>query len=226
MCMNLRKILTLSVICFLFFCINSFAHLTQEVKTVNKNPILNKFQEDENVQQIICVNFVENSNAIFKMYARDKEQGNGWKLILATDAFVGKNGLGKDKEGDLKTPAGEFNITQAFGIQENPGTKLKYIRVNKDLYACDENCKYYNQIIDSVETNHDCKGEHLIEYSPQYNYALCIDFNPQNIYPMGSNIFIHVKGQKDYTAGCIAIDEESMITVLKNSTNKTKVIIY
>jgi L,D-peptidoglycan transpeptidase YkuD (ErfK/YbiS/YcfS/YnhG family) len=55
---------------------------------------------------------------------------------------------------------------------------------------------------------------------------MCIDFNPQNIYPNGSNIFIHVKGNKDFTTGCIAIDEKSMITVLKNSTTKTKVIIY
>lgn len=226
MFMKITRFLIISFICFLFFDVASFAHLTQEVKTVNKNQILNKFQDDENVQQLICVNYISDSNAIFKMYVRDSKQENGWNLILATDAFVGKNGLGKDKEGDLKTPMGEFNITQAFGIQENPGTKLKYIRVNKDLYACDEDCQYYNQIIDSAETKHDCKGEHLIEYSPQYNYAMCIDFNSGNIYPKGSNIFIHVKGSKDYTAGCIAINEEDMITVLKNATNKTKVVIY
>lgn len=224
--MKIIKILTITIIGITFFCVNLFAESNIEVKTVNKNQILNKFQNDENVQQLICVNYISDSNAIFKMYIRDKSQDNGWNLILATDAFVGKNGLGKDKEGDLKTPIGEFNVTQAFGIEENPGTKIKYIRVNNDLYACDENCQYYNQIIDSVKTNHDCKGEHLIEYSPQYNYAMCIDFNSQNIYPMGSNIFIHVKGQKDYTAGCIAIDEEDMITVLKNTTNKTKVVIY
>ena len=55
---------------------------------------------------------------------------------------------------------------------------------------------------------------------------MCIDFNSDNIYPNGSNIFIHVKGSKNYTAGCIALDEESMVTVLKNSTKKTKICIY
>ena len=224
--MNIKKILVLFIVCLLFVCTNSFAKSKPEIKTVNRNPILNKFQKDKNVQQIICVSFVEKSNAIFKMYVRDKEEESGWKLLLATDAFVGIKGIGKQKEGDLKTPEGEFNVTHAFGIKENPGTKLKYIRVNKDLYACDHDCKYYNQIIDSQKTNHNCIGEHLIEYVPQYNYAMCIDFNPQNIYPNGSNIFIHVKGNKDFTAGCIAIDEKSMITVLKNSTTKTKVIIY
>ena len=224
--MNIKKILVLFVVCLLFVCANSFAKSKSEIKTVNRNPILNKFQNDKKVQQIICINFIEKSNAIFKMYIRDKEEPSGWKLILATDAFIGRSGIGKQKESDFKTPEGEFNVTRAFGIKENPGTKLKYTKINTNFYACDEKCEYYNQIIDSQKTNHNCIGEHLIEYVPQYNYAMCIDFNPQNIYPNGSNIFIHVKGNKDFTAGCIAIDEKSMITVLKNSTTKTKVIIY
>jgi L,D-peptidoglycan transpeptidase YkuD (ErfK/YbiS/YcfS/YnhG family) len=160
------------------------------------------------------------------MYVKDKKQKNIWTLILTTNAFIGKNGIVKQKEGDSKTPIGIFNITKAFGIKENPGTELKYIKVTENLYACDENCKYYNQIIDSKKVKHQCKGAHLIDYSPQYNYGLCINFNSENIYPKGSNIFIHVKGRKNYTAGCIAVDEESMITILKNATTKTKVYIY
>lgn len=223
--MNIKKILILFVLIFSFLYVNCFAQANDKL-LLDNNPIPNKYRNDETVQQIICVNFVENSNASFKMYVRDKKQNNGWKLVLETDAFIGKNGLSKQTEGDLKTPIGEFNITKAFGIKKNPGTKLKYVKVTENLYACDENCQYYNQIIDAKKTKHQCKGEHLIDYSPQYNYGLCIDFNSENIYPNGSNIFIHVKGNKDYTAGCIAIDEKSMITVLKNSTNKTKVIIY
>lgn len=192
----------------------------------SEKDILTLYQNNKKVKQIICVHYISDSNAIFKMYIKDKKQENGWNIILTTDAFIGKNGIGKQKEGDLKTPAGIFNITKAFGIKKNPGTKLKYINVTENTYACDENCKYYNQIIDSKKTKHQCKGEHLIQYFPQYNYAMCIDFNSNNIYPDGSNIFIHVKGNKNYTAGCIALDEESMVTVLKNSTKKTKIYIY
>ncbi|MBE6256951.1 MAG: murein L,D-transpeptidase [Prevotella sp.] len=42
------------------------------------------------------------------------------------------------------------------------------------------------------------------------------DFNKECIYPKGSAIFIHVKGTKGYTGGCIAFDEEQMIDILKN----------
>lgn len=218
----LMKIFFIASITFIAL-LNLYA---QNVNSIGENEILNKYQDNKKVKQLICINCVSGSDAVLKMYIKDKKQKNTWNLILTTSAFIGKNGISKQKEGDLKTPVGIFNITQAFGIKENPGTKLKYVKVTENLYACDEDCKYYNQIIDSKKTKHQCKGEHLIDYSPQYNYAMCINFNSENIYPKGSNIFIHVKGTKNYTAGCIAIDEESMVKLLQNSTKKTKVIIY
>ncbi len=223
--MKTKKLSTIVIAALLFINITAFAKKPPEMPTVNRNPILNKFQNDKKVQQIICVTQVEGSDAILKMYVRDKTQDSGWNLIVATDAYIGQRGLGKAKEGDLKTPVGEFNVTQAFGKNWNPGTTLKYIYIDNNTYACDEDCKYYNQIIDAKKTKHNCKGEHLIDYIPQYNYALCIDYNPYNVFPNGSNIFIHVKGERAYTAGCIAVDEESMIKILQNATKKTKVII-
>ena len=226
MSMKIKKVLVFTIATILFFNISVFAKKAPEVQTINRNPLLNKYQNDKKVQEIICITPVENTNAILKMYVKDKTQDSGWDLILATDAFIGKRGLGKEREGDLKTPIGEFNPTFAFGKKGNPGTTLNYIDVTNDMYACDEDCKYYNQIIDVTKVKHECKGEHLMEFIPQYNYALAIDFNPQNVFPNGSNIFIHVKGNKDYTAGCIAVDEESMMKILQNTTKKTKIIIY
>ena len=154
---------------FFSFLIMFAAFLNLYAQNIDGNEILNKYKDDKKVKQLICVQYVSDSNAIFKMYVKDKKQKNGWNLIVATDAFVGKNGIGKQKEGDLQTPFGVFNITKAFGIKKNPGTKLKYINVTDNIYACDEDCKYYNQIIDSKKTKHQCKGEHLIQYCPQYN---------------------------------------------------------
>lgn len=225
---NCKKIFVLIFIALIFFSFNVYGEKVTPPVPTSRNQILNKYQNNKKVQQIICVNYISDTNAILKMYVRDDSQNkNGWKIILATDAFVGQKGMGKEKEGDLKTPVGNFNATYAFGIKENPGTLLKYIDVTETMYACDEDCKYYNRIIDTKKTKHSCSGEHLMEYIPQYNYGLCFDFNKKNIYPNGSNVFIHVKGDKtSYTAGCIAIDEDSMITLLQNSTKKTKICIY
>ena len=147
------------------------------------------------------------------------------KVLFVTDVFVGKNGLGKTGEGDGKTPIGTLHPLTAFGVKPNPGTTMPYIDVKPTTYACDENCEYYNQIIDTSETKHDCKGEEMYSYQPQYNYGIATDFNKQCIYPNGSAIFIHVKGTKTYTGGCIAFDEDRMVEILKNCDMSLVIII-
>ena len=138
------------------------------------------------------------------------------KVLFTTDVYVGKNGLGKTGEGDGKTPLGTLHPLSAFGIKPNPGTTMPYIDVKPTTYACDENCEYYNKIIDTAETHHECKGEEMYSYQPQYNYGIATDFNKACVYPKGSAIFIHVKGTKTYTGGCIAFDEDCMVEILKN----------
>ena len=130
------------------------------------------------------------------------------KVLFVTDVFVGKNGLGKTGEGDGKTPVGILHPLTAFGVKPNPGTTMPYIDVKPTTYACDEDCEYYNQIIDTKETGHECHGEEMYSYQPQYNYGIATDFNKECVYPNGSAIFIHVKGTKTYTGGCIAFDED------------------
>ncbi len=120
--MKIKNVLAFSVAVVLFFSMSVYAKKAPEVQTINRNPILNKYQTDKKVQEVICITPVENTNAILKMYIKDKTQDSGWDLILATDAFIGKRGLGKEREGDLKTPLGEFNPTFAFGKRGNPGT--------------------------------------------------------------------------------------------------------
>lgn len=71
--------------------------------------------------------------------------------------------------------------------------------------------------IDIKDTGHDCKGEEMYKYSPEYNYGLQTATNPDNEYNKGSNLFIHCKGAKPFTMGCVALDEEYMITILKKA---------
>lgn len=138
------------------------------------------------------------------------------EVLFTTDVYVGKNGLGKTGEGDGKTPVGTFHPLMAFGIKPNPGTAMPYLDVTPTTYACDEDCEYYNRIIDAVATSHDCAGEKMYSYQPQYNYGIATDFNRECVYPKGSNIFLHVKGSNPYTGGCIAFDEERMKDILLN----------
>ena len=138
------------------------------------------------------------------------------KVLFTTDVYIGINGLGKTREGDGKTPVGTLHPLGAFGIKPNPGTTMPYTNITPTTFACDAEGEYYNKIVDVAKVGHQCTGEEMYSYQPHYNYGIETDFNKECIYPNGSAIFIHVKGFKPYTGGCIAFDEERMVEILKN----------
>ena len=183
-----------------------------------------RYAADESTDRLILVKYLGGSRVKVIMY--EKAAGEGtlkWRKLLSCRGFCGKNGLNKEQEGDVKTPTGVFYITEGFGIRENPGLKdLRYTVIDESCYWSGE----YDTYNTLVRSDHPIAGAHLIECSPQYNYALNIGYNPQNIYKKGSGIFLHCTGPRSYTMGCIAVSEENMIRIMQNTTDKTLVCIY
>ena len=141
-----------------------------------------------------------------------------WKLVLETEAIIGKNGLGKKTEGDGKTPVGVFGFVKAFGILENPGTKMGYIQVDANDYWVDDGCsEYYNQFVDVDEVEPDwVSAEHLVEYGESYHYVLATSYNVERISGKGSAVFLHCMSEEaEATAGCVAIPEVYMREIMK-----------
>jgi len=184
------------------------------------SPSVVKHHTDAN--QILLVKHTHGSEAVVEFYVRENGR---FRLDMKGDAFVGKNGIDKTREGDAKTPTGTFGITTAFGIKPNPGTSVPYIDVKETTFACDEDCEFYNRIIDTMETGHDCHGEHMIKYTSSYAYGMALNYNPENIYPKGSAIFLHCKGSNPYTGGCIAVDEDFMVNILKKADSSMVICI-
>lgn len=151
-----------------------------------------------------------------------------WKRIVSCNAYVGKNGINKVRQGDRKTPVGIYNITMAFGRKKSPGTAgISYKKLNKYHYWSVEK-KTYNTFVDVRKLGRkQISGEHLIDYNPWYNYSLALDYNKKCTYLKGSAIFLHcVGGGRTYTAGCIAVSEKNMKKIIKNTTKHTKICIY
>lgn len=173
--------------------------------------------------QIILVVANENT-ATLSMHAKNE---NGiWETVLSTDhCYIGRNGLGKTQEGDKKTPTGAFRFTKAFGIKENPGTRLEYTKVDDSHYWVDDsNSLYYNRFVSTLEVPKDwSSAEHIINYPTTYNYCLALDYNSACVPGKGSAIFLHCVNY-GVTTGCIAIPENDMVEVLRN-VNENCVII-
>lgn len=151
-----------------------------------------------------------------------------WITIMETEGFIGKNGLGKEKEGDLKTPVGLYNIGIAFGFEKDMSTELDYYKLNENMYwVCDSNSKKYNQLVDITvdKTDFDItKSEHLIDENIAYEYAIEIKYNAELVPEKGSAIFLHCI-KNGPTAGCISIDRESMKFILNHIKKNTKIYI-
>ena len=138
------------------------------------------------------------------------------EVLFTTPVYIGKNGIGKTSEGDSKTPTGTLHVVKAFGVKAKPeGCQFEYIDVTPTIYACDDDSEWYNQIIDVSKVSHECRGEDMYNIVPQYNYGLTTDYNAACDHAKGSNIFIHCKGPKQYTGGCIAFDEDKMVEILR-----------
>ncbi|MDL2267651.1 L,D-transpeptidase family protein [Desulfovibrio sp. OttesenSCG-928-G15] len=160
---------------------------------------------------------VQAKGTAMTLQAYEKTKGK-WSLAFASSGFIGKGGLGRDKkEGDGKTPVGVFTISRAFGIKENPGSRLPYTQVTQDDYWVDDPASvHYNTWAKGTVANRDWKSaEHLITETVAYAYAAVIDYNTSPIVRgAGSAIFLHCsKGRP--TAGCVSVPEKDMIRLLK-----------
>ena len=185
---------------------------------------VSRLEVSKQTNQIIVV-AVEDTHATLSFY---EQENNVWREVLKTEACIGKNGIGKVREGDNRTPIGVFRFITAFGILENPGTQLEYVQVDQTHYWVDDDTStYYNQFVSTREVQMDWESaEHLCEYGQLYHYVLALDYNKERVKGAGSAIFLHCNQEKSKaTAGCIAIPETYMREIIKRVEEECVIII-
>ena len=151
------------------------------------------------------------------------------KETLLIDEFkfkcsVGKKGFTRNKkEGDLKTPAGIFELGKIYYRPdriEKPLSKLQTTTIKKNMGWCDDpKSKYYNKLI---TTKIKCRHEKLYRKDSNYDYFIVLDYNlKKTIKGKGSAIFLHLTQNYKPTEGCIAIqkkDFQIMLKLIKKNT--------
>ena len=151
--------------------------------------------------------------------------------VFSCPAVVGKNGPGKQSEGDVKTPLGTWTIGEAYGIADDPGSLLPYTKVTDDMYWCatGSNGKNYNKLLYKSDdpTADYSEDEHLIDYDVPYQYLIDLGYNAACAPYAGNAIFLHCwRGPDTPTGGCVGVSEEDMVTILRTVTPGTSVTIY
>jgi len=167
-------------------------------------------------EQLFIVAGVGKTTAYVTMH--EKTADGGWQQLLTTPGLVGKEGLGKTREGYAGTPVGSFRFTEAFGIAENPGCAFPYHRVTEQDYWSGDPACCYNRMVNTQEHPELDRenSEYLMGYYTHYQYCLNISYNEVCEPGAGSAIFLHCFGPaKPYTGGCVAIPKEEMRRVLQ-----------
>lgn len=186
-----------------------------------------KLPEAKTAKQLFVVAAYEGTTAWISMH---KKVDGKWQMIMSTPGFIGKNGLGKTKEGDGKTPVGTFKFNKAFGNSENPGTAFEYTRADGNTYWSGDmrKGKHYNELV-SLKDMPDLdkeNSERIADYPIHYQYCLNISYNAEGTPGKGSAIFLHVFGdRKPFTGGCVAIPLDKMRFVMQNVSKDCVVII-
>ena len=187
------------------------------------------YNELSDTRQLIVIT---GDNGDYTIQCYDFNSGVWQKNHIASGAFVGKNGtIAPDKktEGDYYTPQGLYDVGFAFGTNKNPGTAMEYRDVYEGIYWVDDpDSEFYNKWVDGNAQDIEWdSAEKMWTYS-EYAYGMVIEYNTDPVVKgKGSAIFLHIVDYK-YTAGCIASDEETIVSVLKwmKPESNPQILIY
>jgi L,D-peptidoglycan transpeptidase YkuD (ErfK/YbiS/YcfS/YnhG family) len=176
------------------------------------------------VRQVVVVSAASwrSTVGIARLYAR--VVGGRWHLVATYSARLGYGGLvagTRRVQGTGTTPAGSYSMTTAFGIKANPGTSLRYTKVDDDQWWVeDRTSRYYNQMRRAslggfhVTTAGYNGSEHLARMGSQYDHVVVVDFNMHPVVGRGAGIFLHAFG-RGATAGCVALPYRNMTATMR-----------
>jgi D-alanyl-D-alanine dipeptidase len=168
-------------------------------------------------------------------YERKNVHASWLAVGTALPIVVGKNGLGWGRgvnapvkgagpvkhEGDGRSPAGIFRLTNAFGYASADSAqwlKLPYQRATR-TYECvdDTTSRYYNQTLERATVAPDWHSSEIMRRTDNaYRWGVIVAHNMPARAGEGSCIFLHIwSGPTQGTVGCTAMAEPQLLEVMR-----------
>ena len=185
-----------------------------EVPEGSVNAILREKAPADSTQVILVMAIKDEQ----RLYLAEKQDNGLWKVAEgAYPVTSGRNGLGKEKEGDGKSPEGVFELGTALGFGDKPDAcTWPWQDVDEDDYWVeDANSSRFNQFVSADDiVNKDWEKASKLNVK-KYERAIEIKYNTENQAELGSAIFIHVwAGEDKATGGGTATSKKNMDTIL------------
>jgi D-alanyl-D-alanine dipeptidase len=195
-----------------------------------------------NAQQAVLVTTPGWNNVDGTLQRFEKKDGHWERDGEKVPIVVGKSGFGWDgitepppasaqpikKEGDGRSPAGIFKITELFGFQSSLDSKVPYRPLTESVECVDDaSSQSYNQIVDRKEIpNPDWNSSEKMRTIDVYKVGAVVDYNSPKVPRAGSCIFLHIwKGPGHGTAGCTAMEENHVQEIIQWLDEKRQPIL-
>ena len=184
-------------------------------------------------EQVIIVVSKDWNAPVAEMSYYERSEGKLKAVSEGVHVFLGKAGLGwgkglidfsesngpTKKEGDKRSPAGVFSLPYVFGllpVDSLKWLKFPYQQISKLNECVDDTASdFYNKIVNTLEKKKTWRSSENMD-DPDYKYGIVISHNSSPVEKgCGSCIFFHLTGPKPKpTAGCTAMNEESLLKLL------------
>lgn len=174
--------------------------------------------------QVITVRAASSTSTYALVEAWSKQADGRFKRVAYfPSARVGAQGVGATNETLSRTPAGQFPLSQPFGVKPNPGTHMPYLKVDRNDVWTGSTGSVINQHRRCAPNT--CPPEYgaferLSSYPGPYSYGVFIGYNAAAPYGtgatpgMGAAFFLHVKNASA-TGGCVAVSHAQMVWILR-----------
>jgi L,D-peptidoglycan transpeptidase YkuD (ErfK/YbiS/YcfS/YnhG family) len=199
-------------------------------------------RQDIDTQQMLVAIAESNSSTVGYLQRYERKHKNWRKVGAPIKVNFGKNGLAWGRglhtaipdgesykvEGDGKAPEGIFRLSRAFGTNpQGLDLQFDYVTTHEALICVDDSkSKCYNQVLDSsnLSVDWDSHENMLRGEDGLYKYGIVVEHNTSPAVAQGGScIFMHIwRGEGKPTAGCTAMAEENMLTIIKWLRNSAK----
>ncbi|MGE0218943.1 L,D-transpeptidase family protein [Mycolicibacterium sp.] len=170
--------------------------------------------------QVLAVTGTGGSDAKLDVWERTAA---GWQPVaggVGIPAKIGEKGMSANHfDGSMMTPKGVYTLDFAFGTEPNPGGGLQYVQVGPEhWWDGDMKSPTYNTM--QVCRREQCpfntapsSGTENLDI-PQYAHAVVMGVNKERIPGKGGAFFVH-STDGGPTAGCVAIDDATLVTIMR-----------
>jgi L,D-peptidoglycan transpeptidase YkuD (ErfK/YbiS/YcfS/YnhG family) len=165
-------------------------------------------------RQVVTVNHRRGHHARVSYWVL---RGTDWqRRLTARDGRIGYGGLVAPdlrRQGTGTTPLGSYGLISSFGMRaEDERWRIRYRKARRgDYWVQDNGSSYYNRYRNKrqggfrwwLPASDPNSSERLLDYRGQYEWAIVMDFNWDQVRRRGAGIFLHVNGS-GATAGCVS----------------------